>query len=58
MQVTDLKERSILIRQTQRAQKLRLEALLYKGQEREHLGVMQGLADATIELILLRDLLE
>jgi len=58
MKITDLRYRAQLLRQVQRAQAMRIEALLYKGPEREYLGVLQGLADATVELIFLRDLLE
>ena len=52
-----MRERAAILRHMQRAQRLYVMALVYRGPEREYLGVAQGLADAYCELQILRELL-
>lgn len=50
-----LENRNELLRQAKRTQYLFLSALLYKGPEKEYLGLIQGLADAYCELKIIEE---
>ena len=50
-----MRERAVYLRQLQRAQKLYITAMVYKGGEREYLGVVQGLSDAYCEVKILQE---
>jgi hypothetical protein len=47
-----------LLKQLQRAQFLYCSAYLYHGPEKEYLGLIQGLADAYCEILMLQHLLK